>query len=79
MWRDRAACTGAPTELFFPGRGENATRAKAICSTCPVKVECLADAARDWDDWGHLGGIRGGTTPKERRTMDRRAWMEVAS
>lgn len=43
-WKDQAACKGA-THLFFPvanerGRHDRIAKAKAICMTCPVRVEC---------------------------------------
>lgn len=43
-WQDGAACAGIDVavrdRIFFPGRGESAEPAKAICATCPVVVEC---------------------------------------
>lgn len=47
-WRERALCQGFDPELFFPvaRRGTQpyitqVARAKAICSLCPVRRECL--------------------------------------
>lgn len=45
-WRTRAACNGAPTETFFPHRGNTPTAhtAAEYCAACPVAAACLADA-----------------------------------
>lgn len=66
-WKFDAACVFEPKDLFFPDRGESAQSAKLVCSTCPVKVECLRSAIenREWD------GIWGGTNEKERRPLIR--------
>jgi WhiB family redox-sensing transcriptional regulator len=74
-WRQRAACTrpGIDPEWFFPEHGRSARRAKRICARCPVQAPCLADAlaTSPWDDVH--GGIRAGTTARERERMRRRA------
>jgi WhiB family transcriptional regulator, redox-sensing transcriptional regulator len=65
-WMARAACRGEDLELFFPVRGvSKATmeRARALCSSCPVRSECL-DYARGIDG---TAGLWGGTTEPERR------------
>ena len=66
-WVVHAACQGR-TSLFFPpyaerpqARRRREERAKAICSTCPVRTRCL------W--WGrshHEYGIWGGENEEER-------------
>lgn len=58
-WRDQAACRGQH-ELFFNPAHE--TLAKAVCATCPVQAECLADAYQTDD----RDLIRGGLRPDER-------------
>lgn len=62
-WQEFAACRGAPTELFFPEAGQAAIvkEAKAICSTCSVKTECLSFALSLPGP-----GIYGGMTARER-------------
>ena len=62
-WMKRAQCRGEDLDLFFPALGASSTRAKAICSICPVRSECLDYARRDAD----TAGIWGGTSPRERR------------
>lgn len=68
-WLDLAECRGAPADLFFPERGDNAgvDAAKAICARCPVITECLDDAIESRE----LFGIRGGKSGKERREIAR--------
>ncbi len=44
--------------------------AKDVCSSCPVRRECLGDALRHPDQAEY--GIRGGLTPEERRVILRR-------
>lgn len=76
-WRERAACRGKPSELFFPPKpliAANYRIAKAICETCEVREQCLALVIRldAMDDrWGMFGGM----TPSERRRLrSDRAW-----
>lgn len=64
-WMVDAACKGTPTNIFFPGTGQNATEAKSICGTCPVADECLEYALADPD----LQGIFGGMSVKQRRKI----------
>jgi WhiB family redox-sensing transcriptional regulator len=74
-WRDRAACRGAATDLFFPvgpagamGAGADETRrARQICASCPVRQQCLAYALAS----GQQYGIWGGSDEQERRRLRR--------
>ncbi len=66
-WSARAACKAAdPDELFVQGAAQN--RAKAVCSGCPVRTECLADALDHRVEFGVWGGM----TERERRALLRR-------
>jgi WhiB family transcriptional regulator, redox-sensing transcriptional regulator len=61
-WGLEAACRQLPTELFFPiGHGSRAqaqtTVAKSICSSCPVRSECLEYALRANLQYGVFGGL----------------------
>ncbi len=75
-WQWRAACRGEDTGLFFPpahpelkeDRELRERRAKAICATCPVRVECLEYATRIREPYGIWGGLN----EIERRLMMRR-------
>lgn len=72
-WRSRAACLGTDPELFFPVADTGPihdvqiAEAKAVCTSCPVVAECLAEALERIPD-----GIAGGLTADERRTLRRR-------
>ncbi len=73
QWRNKAACRGPQAREFFPpGHGERRdekrrreTRAKAVCSACPVAGRCLDYAV----EVRELHGIWGGTSEAERRVM----------
>ena len=79
-WREKRACLGIPTAVFFPERGDFATlqKAKEICGACPVKAECLDDclAAPQENDWH---GIYGGIGPRQRlkiRQARAKGWVD---
>ena len=66
-WIERAACRGMDTELFYPGRGDDTSQAKATCQRCPVADECLDYALRLGEKWG----VWGGRSERERRSLRR--------
>lgn len=71
-WRERAACRGMDTAVFFPEVGQSARQAFDVCAACPadVRESCLADALtlpRGED----AAGIRGGLTVEQRRSLRR--------
>lgn len=75
-WRGDALCRGEDTEKWFPvGAPRSAVRerdthaAKAVCSACPVRSECLAEALAVPE----LYGVFGGMDAEERRRLSRRA------
>ncbi|MEU9333185.1 WhiB family transcriptional regulator [Streptomyces sp. NPDC048290] len=80
-WRTQALCAGPEydgrRDVWFPTSGDQQTKAdaKAVCAVCPVQLACLAVALREEGGRGHLHrhGIRGGLTPKQRRTLYDRA------
>jgi WhiB family redox-sensing transcriptional regulator len=58
-WAAQAACKGT-THLFFPEKGgpaETIRAAKHICTTCPVKRECLQTALDNNERYGIWGGL----------------------
>lgn len=66
-WTTHAVCGSVdPDELFVTGAAQN--RAKAVCTGCPVRTECLSDAL----DNGVEFGVWGGMTERERRALLRR-------
>lgn len=85
-WAEHAACRGMGADIFHPAiaRGVHARRsqavraAKAICATCPVTTECLADAmALPAHADRESGAIRGGLTALERRSPNHRERMRA--
>ena len=68
IWGEKAKCKGKPaswwyTESYATLEGRLATqKAKAVCSSCPVRMKCLEHANTN----GETFGIWGGLTPKER-------------
>lgn len=72
-WRERAACKNMDTDMFIvaPWGAPTLKRiraAEAICMACPVRAECLEEALLEGDEFA----IRGGLTPRERRSLKRR-------
>ncbi|GAC1375553.1 MAG: WhiB family transcriptional regulator [Acidimicrobiales bacterium] len=67
-WRQRSACTGLDTEIFFPASEAEAGPAKSVCATCPVRDECLEWAIQTRQE----DGVWGGLTDTERRRLRRR-------
>jgi WhiB family redox-sensing transcriptional regulator len=75
-WTPSAACRKAqPDELFVRGAEQN--KAKQLCTGCPVRTECLAEALDNQIEWGVWGGM----TERERRALLRRrpnaSWRAV--
>jgi hypothetical protein len=72
-WRKRAACLGAPIDLFFPSRfqtGSPYKEGKQFCEVCPVTAECLKLSELNIPT-GDRYGLFGGLTPNERRSKRR--------
>jgi len=66
-WTSQAACRSEqPDQLFVRGAEQN--KAKKVCSGCPVRTECLAEALENQIEWGVWGGM----TERERRALLRR-------
>ena len=66
-WTPSAACRQAqPDELFVRGAEQN--KANQLCTGCPVRTECLADALDNRVEFGVWGGM----TERERRALLRR-------
>lgn len=63
-WQERGRCRDLDTELFYPPlesetprqRRERESAAKAVCSGCPVRGECLAWALASDERLGVWGG-----------------------
>lgn len=75
-WQEDAACLGYPQHMFFTDDRSMVQRAKQICATCPVRIECLAYATANKEEVGVWGGVHFSRANKERerrhRIRDRR-------
>lgn len=73
QWQLKAACRGPQARVFFPPaqferkdeKLEREARAKAICSVCAVRSDCLEYALRIREQHGIWGGL----SESERRTL----------
>jgi WhiB family redox-sensing transcriptional regulator len=73
-WRNDGACREVPPAIFFPGRGEEATAARAVCTACPVVEECRSYAL----GVAGLKGVWGGLSEHDRTDLRRQADEAVA-
>ena len=62
-WTMRAKCRGMQDALFPDASDQK--RARLLCSGCPVRFECLAEALDNRIEWGVWGGM----TERERRLL----------
>lgn len=74
MAATQTPCSTRDPELWWPlsytaSTMSQVNQAKAWCRTCPIQMECLADAIGRQD----FLGIWGGYTPAERRRIAREA------
>jgi WhiB family redox-sensing transcriptional regulator len=82
-WLGRAACRGPEASLFFPPpaaepppvREAREARAKAICASCPVTVDCLEYALRIREPLGVWGGMN---EAERRALLDADAVVDAA-
>src|SRR5690606_40718327 len=69
-WRDDAVCHNDPNpELWFADHEQDTSQAKALCSWCPVRDECLNFALERGEKWGVWGGM---TTDERNRLLKER-------
>ncbi len=66
-WQRQAASRGMGTSMFVTGAGQGTPPAKAICASCPVRLECADFAMADPDTWSGASATR-----RDRREMRRR-------
>jgi len=74
-WMDAAACLDHSVDLWYGSDHERAEareirveEARAICTGCPVREECLETAIDNREPFG----VWGGHTTSERRALARR-------
>jgi WhiB family redox-sensing transcriptional regulator len=77
-WVEHARCHQQDPDLFFDTRVRAERRAKAICASCLVRVDCLALALQSKAEFGVWGGL----TSKERSLLLRQTpvpgdWQEA--
>ena len=71
-----AKCRGMEDGLFPDAA--NQKRARLVCTGCPVRYECLAEALDNQIEWGVWGGM----TERERRQLlrqrtDVKSWSSL--
>jgi WhiB family transcriptional regulator, redox-sensing transcriptional regulator len=62
-------CRSGDADLWFAEAPAELERAKALCTACPIKAECLAGALERGEPWGVWGGEifeRGAVIPRKR-------------
>jgi WhiB family transcriptional regulator, redox-sensing transcriptional regulator len=66
-------CQVNDADLWFSEKRVDLDRAKAICTGCPVRHECLAAALQRHEPWGVWGGemVQRGTIAAGKRTRGR--------
>ncbi len=57
-WREKAACMGSDTDIFFPPILSESEEALKICADCTVQAECLEYALATKQETGVWGGMR---------------------
>ncbi len=67
-WQEHAACGREDPALFFPETKRAEKQAKAICSACPVRTDCLNAALARGEQDGIWGGL--GFTDRQRALKD---------
>jgi WhiB family transcriptional regulator, redox-sensing transcriptional regulator len=79
-WQDDAACRGRDVVPFFAPDGERQPereirerKAKGVCASCPVRVQCLDYAISRPEKYGVWGGLNEEERSAERRRRMRRA------
>jgi WhiB family redox-sensing transcriptional regulator len=73
QWRNQAACLGQDIDLFYNVRGAGYREARALCSACPVRGECLLDVM-EWERTSGNGrfGFIAGLSPDQRRELQQK-------
>jgi len=66
-WKYAAPCFQMPADAFYPDEGDryNSTAGWDVCGTCPLKLECLATALRDEEQFGLFAQ----TSPDHRKML----------
>ena len=62
-------CHRVDPDLFFAESPTDVERAKALCTDCPLRTACLAEALERREPWGVWGGelvLAGVVVPRKR-------------
>jgi WhiB family redox-sensing transcriptional regulator len=76
-WQDRGACRDVTTVEFFLDKGQDSLPAKAVCQSCPVRLECLDGAVERREQTGIWGGAGGDLVRAFRRARKLRPHPEL--
>ncbi|MEV6784764.1 WhiB family transcriptional regulator [Streptomyces sp. NPDC051098] len=66
-WSEQAACRDTHADDLFADAATQ-KRAEALCTACPVRIDCLTEALDSRMEFGVWGGM----TERERRALLRR-------
>jgi WhiB family redox-sensing transcriptional regulator len=66
-WQAQALCAQTDPEAFYPDKGGSTREAKAICTNCDVRAQCLSFAMANDERFGIWGGL----SERERRRLRR--------
>ena len=64
-WWFAGLCAQTDPEVFFPEKGGSVREAKAVCTGCPVRAQCLEHALAHDERFGVWGGL----SERERRRL----------
>lgn len=70
-WRGRSACQDEPLSTFFSEDTSPNHRARHLCITCPVRLDCIEYATEHEKDWGVWAGMTARVRLTLRRLMNR--------
>lgn len=66
---EQLPCRTQDPELFFAESPEDVEFAKSLCTSCPVRLDCLDGALERGEPWGVWGGewfVQGVVVPRKR-------------
>lgn len=82
-WHDDAVCRDMPQEIFYgkedrTGKArhhpsltvDEVAKARAICNTCPVQLECLRSSIVNREEFGIWGGSTAGQRKQWIKTLE---------
>jgi WhiB family redox-sensing transcriptional regulator len=72
---DRIVAAVSTLTCFFPERGESVKEAKAVCTGCPVRAECLEYALDNQEKFRIWGGL----SERGRRQLRRQRRLREAT